>query len=127
MRSQQEIFDIVVDHLYKQGRPSMIDGTCSYISEDGCMCAVGVLIPDEVYDKDMEGKVVVCLLKYKNLPKEFYVSEYSSLLYDLQYCHDGCRCFDNGKFDLYDLTARLSLTAKKYDLQFKAKILPLIN
>lgn len=47
--NEQEIFDKVVNHMRKQGHPSIESGTCAYRTEDGSMCAVGCLITDEVY------------------------------------------------------------------------------
>lgn len=57
----QDIFDRVSEHLLKQGRaainptphtPSM---TCVYRAPNGDKCAVGCLIPDELYRPDFEG------------------------------------------------------------------------
>ncbi len=58
--TNQEIFDLVVPAIIKQGRPSrsetpvfnkdgeMTNG-CRYRSEDGAKCAIGMLITDEEY------------------------------------------------------------------------------
>lgn len=55
----QEIFDKVTAHLRKQGKASVdIDGSCAYRGEGGTSCAVGCLIPDEMYDEMMEGGAV---------------------------------------------------------------------
>lgn len=55
--TNQEIFNAVVKGIYKQGKPSVSnDFACRYRSEDGCKCAAGLLIPDEVYTPEMEGK-----------------------------------------------------------------------
>ena len=52
----QEIFDTVLAHLRKQGRASRtIAGGCRYRGPDGTACAVGCLIPDELYDPMIEG------------------------------------------------------------------------
>ena len=51
---------MVAKHLLDQGRPSLgtprLDGVtnCAYRGRDGTKCAVGVLIPDEVYVPTME-------------------------------------------------------------------------
>lgn len=55
--TSQQIFDIVIDHLLTQGKPSRSD-VCLYRSSDGSKCAVGVLIPDSEYDSNMEFSVV---------------------------------------------------------------------
>lgn len=51
---------IIRDHLAKQRAKSsvtLINGqeVCRYRGEDGMMCAVGCLIPDDKYDPEMEG------------------------------------------------------------------------
>jgi hypothetical protein len=55
MPTKQEIFDTVVTHLFTQGKAAQDeDETCFYRAPDGCKCAVGALIPDELYDETME-------------------------------------------------------------------------
>lgn len=61
--NNQEIFNKVYTHLYKQAQPALrhsdfIDGpgpACAYRGEGGTMCAVGCLIPDDVYTPEIEG------------------------------------------------------------------------
>ena len=54
--TKQETFDLVVNGLREQGRKSLgPDGDCAYRSCDGLKCAVGMIIPDELYDEGMEG------------------------------------------------------------------------
>lgn len=59
MPSMQETFDVVVEHLRKQGAKALQcveDNTaCAYRGEDGMKCAVGVLIPDDKYSSSFEG------------------------------------------------------------------------
>lgn len=54
----QEIFDSVLAHLRKQGKASVNDvddmELCQYRGPDGTSCAVGCLIPDELYDPLIE-------------------------------------------------------------------------
>ena len=53
--TQQEIFDTVLEHLRKQGKASLsTEGDCTYRGPDGTSCAVGCLIPDELYDPLIE-------------------------------------------------------------------------
>lgn len=58
--SLQEIFDKVATHLLTQKKRAVVgrDERCAYRGKDGCMCAVGVLIPDDQYSTDMEGRSV---------------------------------------------------------------------
>jgi hypothetical protein len=54
----QEAFEKAAKHLIAQGEPAgqMVNGSwrCYYRSPDGLKCAIGALIPDELYSADME-------------------------------------------------------------------------
>jgi hypothetical protein len=53
--NSQELFDIVAKHLLTQDRQSLdSDGSCMYRGCGGRMCAIGVLIPDELYEPWMD-------------------------------------------------------------------------
>jgi hypothetical protein len=59
----QEIFDVASIHLLNQGERSIekemlhrYQESCAYRGMDGLQCAVGALIPDELYDENMEGQ-----------------------------------------------------------------------
>jgi hypothetical protein len=56
--TNQEIFNTVVTHFASMKHRSMLeDGeTCAYRAPDGNKCAIGVLIPDDVYKPDIEGQ-----------------------------------------------------------------------
>ena len=59
----QQAFDIMVQHLRQQGRPSRYDATgCRYRGPDGTKCAVGALIPDSLYRSGMEGLTIKSLV-----------------------------------------------------------------
>ena len=54
--NNQEVYDKVKSHLLSQGRKSLdARGKCAYRGDNGAMCAVGVLIPDDMYNRGMEG------------------------------------------------------------------------
>jgi len=61
---KQLTYDMVRDHLMTQGEPSQVydreeEATiCRYRGDDGRMCAVGCLIPDELYRPELEGRIV---------------------------------------------------------------------
>lgn len=56
--NKQEIFDQVARHLLTQKELSLNqDSNCMYRGDNGMMCAVGCLIPDELYTEDIENKV----------------------------------------------------------------------
>lgn len=55
--SNQKIFDKVARHLLNQGRRSVNSGgSCMYRGVDNTMCAVGCLIPDRLYSKELENR-----------------------------------------------------------------------
>lgn len=54
------IISTMAAHLAKQRGQSMVNrlgGVCAYRGVSGRRCAVGCLIPDEIYDRDIEGGV----------------------------------------------------------------------
>lgn len=92
MRTAQEIFDTVVKHLRQQGKLALsLDGyTCAYRGADGTKCAVGVLIPDELYSSKMEGYNLNNLMARNVIPsplKEEFEANLP-LLVRLQNVHD---------------------------------------
>ena len=65
----QEIFDKVCTHLLTQKKRCTVESdydacglVCSYRSEDGTKCAIGALIPDDLYDPLMGGNGVGWIL-----------------------------------------------------------------
>ena len=56
--TEQEIFDLVWQHFIVEKHPrSFVDVSqvrCAYRGVDGARCAVGLFIPDELYDKSMD-------------------------------------------------------------------------
>ena len=90
--SRQEIFDYVTPLLFKQGERSMLEGgtTCAYRGEDGMRCAVGFLIPDELYFDGLEGKSAMDVDITKLLNNVILTDDHLCLfLTDLQDVHDG--------------------------------------
>lgn len=54
-------------HLAKQRKGSRVDGkdsTCAYRGNDNTMCAIGCLIPDELYNESYEGKNIRALMSW---------------------------------------------------------------
>jgi hypothetical protein len=101
--TNQEAFETVAKHLLAQGRRSQLSpeqveavtltkgyapsSTCVYRGEDGAKCAVGCLIPDEVYDKNMEDKSV-SLIAASGPLKDLFKELDMTLLGRLQRLHD---------------------------------------
>ncbi|MFV1943459.1 hypothetical protein VPH49_21845 [Pseudomonas luteola] len=57
----------VAEHLAKQRKLSFIGGGCKYRGPDNCMCAIGALIPDELYSAAIEGHTTENLFISMNL------------------------------------------------------------
>lgn len=85
-----EIIAYVGVNLLKQGKRSAIERAdsydkCMYRGPNGTKCAVGMLIPDELYDKEIES------MEARSLPRILKVKMRSNkidLLEDLQSIHD---------------------------------------
>lgn len=87
--NKQEIFTTVVSHLRRQGRKSLANNSCSYRGNDGAMCAIGCLIPDEEYNPAMEGMNLHGLRRQQLTPRSIAdVYEHFELMLDLQFTHD---------------------------------------
>jgi hypothetical protein len=116
--NRQEAFDTVVEHLFKQGRRSVNDkGFCSYRGNNGTMCAVGVLIPDELYNPamDVDGQDIETVCKNFKVPA--VVKNNLPLMGSLQSAHDGAIMYSGEDFDNYDLYERLLYVAQEYKLK----------
>lgn len=86
--TEQEVFDTVVDHLRKQNYERSVNDNdrCMYQGNDGLKCAVGCLIPDELYDPNLEAKdaLQVCHILGSKWPP----AQHADLLHALQITHD---------------------------------------
>lgn len=83
----QDIFDKVVKHLRKQDGKALINGLCAYRGDGGRKCAFGVLIPDKLYDKKFEGKLIWGVFHLSPELQNKY-SEHAGLIAELQRVHD---------------------------------------
>jgi len=54
----QAVIDKILTHLWDQGECSLVrlGVGCAYRGLNGTKCAIGILIPDDIYSPDMEGK-----------------------------------------------------------------------
>lgn len=118
--TNQEAFNKVWDHfVVKKNGPSVDgSGTCKYRGRNGTKCAIGVLIPDEAYEPQMD---------YGGLKLERIISMYPKFrealkgvgrdfLCDLQATHD---MFTRGRRILQFHTlirAELQQVAKRWNL-----------
>ncbi len=114
--SLQAVFDKVWDHFVVQKQPQSMcaDGQlCMYRGNGGAKCILGVCIPDELYDEEMESKAAE-LLKH-TFPREWEmvfdgISEHD--LARLQGVHDSA--VPMGFVDT--MTLGLTRFADKYNL-----------
>lgn len=103
----QAQFDKVVEHLARQGVKSRSGSNCLYRHPEGLMCAVGCLIPDELYQVNMEGMSSGRVLSEFKFLKDIIDSELAS---SLQTVHD--------YYDPSEWGYNLAEVAKDYDITF---------
>jgi hypothetical protein len=116
--TKQEMFDTVARHLLTQNerseeiRKSTVDGTlipfCSYRGMGGLKCAIGVLIPDEIYRPEMENNGAYSLLE--QFPELAAYIPDEDLAHALQYVHDKYQVSD-WKMELINVAATHQLDA----------------
>lgn len=115
MRTEQQLYDIIVAHLRKQHARSQnpSGSTCLYRSPDNLKCAVGALIPDEVYDPEMESSLHTLIYYKGNFLPEALRLEFSAnfdLLERMQEIHD--------KTNVDDWEDAFKKVAKRFGLQY---------
>ena len=108
--NNQQAFTIVARHLLAQNSASVDTGgdNCLYRGTDNKKCAIGCLIPDELYTRDMEGMTVKSLLTKFSTLGQLFKDLSPSMLVDLQDIHD-YRQVESWKTELQKLAATLNL------------------
>lgn len=87
-----EVYDKVALHLLAQGKKAMDDeGACIYRAPDGCKCAIGALIPDEVYTDSMEGVGIEAVMKEFPVVNKIFAMLRPADLEQLQFIHDSSK------------------------------------
>lgn len=89
---RQKTFDTVATHLITQGAQAMETEECRYRTSDGKRCAVGCLIPDELYSPKFEGKNAWAMLDMDQKLRAHIGIETNAdydFLGELQRIHDG--------------------------------------
>jgi hypothetical protein len=114
--NNQEAFDAMVQHLRNQGKQSKFEYStiCAYRTPDGLKCAVGALIPDELYSKEMERTDIYNLvIESKGFPKlgELFANVNLELLSEMQDIHDSIP-------QPYRWERKFRLLAEKYGLKY---------
>ena len=100
--SRQDLFERVVTFLLAQGEASRDRraGLFRYRGPRGMKCALGCLIPDELYDSMIEGMAAREVLAAGYVPSAEPGRETLDLLLDLQDVHDNAcvndwpKCFE---------------------------------
>lgn len=91
--TNQDIYDFVCDHLYRQGKRAWHGGifTCAYRAPDGTTCAVGCILPDAQYLPNMESQSIEVIAQSFNLSWALDSErnpDRTKLLWRLQTIHD---------------------------------------
>lgn len=84
--NKQQIFDTVVKGILSQGGESFNSGTgyCAYRNGQGRKCAIGWLIPDEIYTSNMEYAYSV-----DDITNKIGIdAEHDAFCFELQMIHD---------------------------------------
>jgi hypothetical protein len=84
----QEIFDTVARHLFAQGHRATdpFTGYCKYRAPNGDKCALGALIPDDLYVSDWDDNSEPALVE--EVAQAIGLLKHVDLLIDLQSAHD---------------------------------------
>lgn len=123
----QQAFDTITNHLYTQKVRATHDNGCSYRGNNGTMCAVGCVLPDEFYVSEMdscfdadkkypgiEGVGIIDIARYFNLPGWMYVN--LEFLTEMQRFHDNAEL--GFSVDNPSQMSKLSLIAYDFGLKF---------
>ncbi len=105
--TEQQIFDRVVAHARKQKCKSESTGYCLYRGPNGTKCFAGIFIPDDQYDRLIEGNVFDSLRHIRAPeidPMDFF------FVAGFQEIHD--------KYDVRDWEKRFKCMAKEMSLVY---------
>lgn len=142
MKTEQEILDLFIAHLSKQGKPALgihkknpeneCDTTfCMYRTPEGLACGIGGIIPDQHYNKKCEGQPIglsVCnlelvemLIKSDLLDKKEN-QQRMTFLSDLQEIHDFWKVNpSSNNYEFKDLLPEILRFSYKYYLNINYK------
>lgn len=90
MPTNQEIFNQVIEGIFRQGGPSFVyyedskDIICKYRWSNGRKCAAGLIMPDDEYSEDVEGYPV----DNERINPWFYKNTDIDFMKTLQIVHD---------------------------------------
>lgn len=116
--SEQQIFDIVAEHLLKQmnkseKKCSSGNMLCLYRSPEGLKCAVGALIPDSLYKEEFDDQGAENGLDIGGMIIDYdlFDEKYRTILEELQKIHDN--------YAVEDWKRSLYFHAKRNNLEWK--------
>lgn len=117
-QTAQQLFDKAVGALLAQGKKSKEEWgvSCLYHGPDGAKCAVGHLIPDELFEVEFERTAISVILsdrprlKQAILPCDMGTFDDEDFLSEMQSVHDACPV-SNWRREFQRL-------ARKYDLKW---------
>jgi hypothetical protein len=122
MMTQSELFATIVNHLWQQKIPAIING-CVYRGPNGTKCAIGCLITDEEYDPRMENRTIISLRNdFKVAALQNSSQNDITLLEHLQAVHDHSIALHLDGLNVKELRERFiqrtKQLAKDYDINF---------
>lgn len=91
MLNEQTAFNKVWRHfVVNKGKQSIsaTKGHCAYRGDAGARCAIGVLVPNRIYDKKAEGSTIDFCLNLLPSWKKHFKNVNPHFLRELQYAHD---------------------------------------
>lgn len=113
--NSQEAFDTALKHMRAQKRASQDNKTGSFKlrGPEGTKCSIGILIPDEQYEKRMEmmsiRNIWPLIPTLKDLPYAF--------LLELNRAHDSSANWNEGGYSTVG-EERMQLAAKEFNLMY---------
>lgn len=107
----QQILDTVAAHLRAQKACATNGDKCAYRAPDGRKCALGVLIPDELYESRFEDMSASWVLSASDGLQAMFPEQVRQLLGELQQVHDREQGYPEPDFE-----PGLALVAKKFGL-----------
>lgn len=89
--TSQQVFDQIVNHLRKQGKPSMDKrgNECLYRGPNGLKCAAGCLIADDEYIPEMDNNPASDTTWQYLVDTGVVPPHFSELIIHMQHLHDG--------------------------------------
>jgi hypothetical protein len=122
--TNQEVFDRVWDYFITKGNPPAVSDEgfgsvklCRYRTKDGRRCAIGCLIPDELYEEGLEGCPARFIPHASPALEELFAGVSTELLTRLQVKHDTCAKEGDETSFTQQYALKLRDIAGKHDLQ----------